>query len=147
MYASVLALQVGWKGWKERHLSRDGLLGVQLVLRCPPLGASRIYSVPEECQGFLFLGVSGPIESWPLSRGTVTIKRVEDVLELSGELQLGEVDSTSQSPQTKAGTTPSLAVRKTRLEQNANTLREIQASGNLRAIPELGAWAQASDGS
>jgi len=145
-YASVLAVQTGWNGWKERHLSSDGLLSVQLVLRCPPIDAPHTYSVPDECQGFLFLAESRPIESWPLSRGIVILRRVDGVIELSGELQLGETDPTLVSRPTELGSTASLAVHKARLSQNADTLREIQASGNLETAPKLRMWAKESDG-
>lgn len=140
-YVSVLAVQAGWRGWKERHLSRDGLLGVQLVLRCPPVEAPRTFSVPEECQGFLFLASSSPIGSWSVSRGTVTIEREAKRLEISGQLQLGESNRAADSQRTQSKSASRLAIRKASLAQNADTLREIRAKGNLETVPELRVWA------
>jgi hypothetical protein len=88
-YVSVRAEQGGWLGWKERHLSRDGLIVLQLVFKIPLADYGRLYQASRDCEGYVFAETAvGPIGAWSVARGTLQTDVTKKGFEIAGDFQL-----------------------------------------------------------
>lgn len=139
-YVHLLAVQGGWSGWKERRFSKDGLRGIQIVLRLPANPIRQVYLLPGPVDGYVFEGTAmGAIAAWQIAGGTLTAELPEGGLILSGEVQ---IDPTY--PQALASSRPAgratLCIKKTRLRPDLGVPANILAAANLEIEPRLRAW-------
>jgi hypothetical protein len=143
-YVEFSGLEGGVRGWKERHLSRDGLTGVTVVLR---LAASdSLYTVEEarKVEGYVFLrGALGLGLVWRIVGGSARL-RVDDggTSSISAELLLEELVAGRLGEQRadEATGVDLLKVTEIRLAENPAMQERIMSLRNTLAAPGLEGW-------
>ena len=141
-YISLVAIQGGFDGWKERYLARDGLIGVQLVLRLPIITKkTAVYAITAECDGYVFLGTAlGPVLAWRVTSGSVTAKPSTKGLEITGELQIERTYPEPSGTVPVSMATDSLSLGKVPLIFDKELASKILAPTNIKIQPDLVSW-------
>lgn len=148
-YVNVLALQAGLQGWKEKYLSRDGLLDAQIVLRIPAVAVERNWSNRGDLlDGYVFLGSAlGRVAAWRVVTGRATTIVGSAGPQISLEVEVEPIYPEERARRRLQGHVPdTLVLKKVELQSDSRVPSLILAAKNTRIVPALRQWEGRSAG-